>query len=397
MTEARPCIYLPISVFFISCQTEKETGGAINSQKKKALRFRLLRWYGENQRPMPWRETRDAYRIWISEIMLQQTQVKTVREYYENFIRRFPDVQSLAMADIQEVMKAWEGLGYYSRARNLHRAARDVISRYDGRIPDSYREILSLPGVGRYTAGAVLSIAYGQRVPVLDGNVIRVLTRLFHITDDVNRTHTRRRLWELAGELVPDQEAALFNQALMELGALVCRPRDPGCDSCPLRGLCRARSLRIQEELPVKPARKVLPHYDVTAGVIRNRNKILITLRPARGLLGGLWEFPGGKREEGEDLESCLRREIREELGIPIRVEKPLLSVRHAYSHFRITLHVFQCRYLGGSLRLRGADDYRWVTPGRLNRYAFPAADRAVIRYLTRQEKGEEAHENSSV
>ncbi len=355
---------------------------------RRKLRRCLLSWYEKHRRVLPWRDSEDPYKIWVSEVMLQQTQVNTVEKYYQRFIGRFPTVRKLANADLSTVMKVWEGLGYYGRARNLHRAAREIVLRFGGRVPDDEKALLSLPGVGRYTAGAVLSIAYGKPVPVLDGNVIRVLTRIFHVTENVEKAETRRRLWSLAEDLLPQKRVGDFNQGLMEFGATVCTPKQPSCGVCPLGVFCEAKRLSIQTELPIRAPRRAIPHYDVTAGIIWRNGKFLITLRPPRGLLGGLWEFPGGKKEEGEGLKTCLRREIREELAIDINVGDPLVSVKHAYSHFRITLHVFRCMYAGGRIQLRECADYRWITAADLDGYAFPAADRKVIQILIERESG---------
>jgi A/G-specific adenine glycosylase len=314
--------------------------------------------------------------------MLQQTQVKTVELYYGRFLERFPSVEALARAAPDEVMKQWEGLGYYGRARLLHRAARDVVERFDGRVPDTPAGLLSLPGIGRYTAGAILSIAFERPEVVLDGNVIRVLARMFHITDDVRKTATLKGLWSLSEGLLPKRRIRDYNQALMELGALVCRVRNPACADCPVSALCEANRLSLQRELPVKSPRMPVPHYEVTAGIIWRDNRLLITRRPPKGLLGGLWEFPGGKREPGEDLEGCLKREIREELGIAIEVGSLLTSVEHAYTHFRITLHAFECRYRGGRIRCIGIDAFRWILPGELDNFALPAADHKIIALL---------------
>jgi A/G-specific adenine glycosylase len=346
---------------------------------------KLLSWYDLKARPLPWRKTRDPYLIWISEVMLQQTQVKTVEAYYRRFIDRFPSVKELARAAPDEVMKSWEGLGYYGRARHLHRAAREVVDRFGGLIPDTLEELISLPGIGRYTAGAILSIAFGKREAVLDGNVIRVLSRMFHITEDIRKSSTGKLLWSLSESLLPKRRLRDYNQALMELGALVCRIRNPACSDCPVSGICEAKRLSIQQELPVKSRRKPVPHYQVTAGIIWDGDRLLITRRPPKGLLGGLWEFPGGKLEPDESLEDCLKREIREELGIDIDVGACLTSVEHAYTHFKITLHAFECRYQGGRIQLIGVDDYRWILPRELDGFALPAADHKIIDMLKRR------------
>jgi A/G-specific adenine glycosylase len=351
---------------------------------KEQLQLLLLSWFSTHRRPMPWRKTADPYLIWISEVMLQQTQVATVSPYYERFVGQFPSVRSLANASLHDVMKAWEGLGYYSRARHLHAAAKEIMARFNGKVPDDEKALLSLPGIGRYTAGAILSIAYGKAAPILDGNVIRVLTRVFHITDNVDKSSTRRVLWTLAEQLLPQTGVGPFNEAMMELGALVCKAKRPDCDLCPVESVCEARKLHIEEALPFRTPRKPVPHIDVTAGIIWKNSRFLITLRPPKGLLGALWEFPGGKVESGETYESCLKREIREELNIVIEVWSHLISVQHAYTHFRLTLHVFECLYRQGSVQMdpESAVDYRWITIKDLDQYAFPGADRKVIEKL---------------
>lgn len=349
----------------------------------RRLAAALLKWYAANKRDLPWRrDAHDPYRVWISEALLQQTQVKTVIPYYERFLGRFPTVQSLASARLDTVLKTWEGAGYYARARNLHRAAREIVSRYGGRLPSTVDELITLPGIGRYTAGAIASIAFDQRAPILDGNVIRVLCRVFAIRQDPDTTATRATLWQLASDLVPAQHPGDFNQALMELGALVCTPRSPACPECPLKRICIARQLGKQEQLPVKRAKKPLPHYEIGIGIVWNDGQILIDQRNANDLLGGLWEFPGGKKERGETLQQCVRREIREELGVTVAVGKEFAVVEHGYSHFRITMHAFECRYLRGEPQAIECARWKWVSPKHLSRYAFPVANRKLIAML---------------
>jgi A/G-specific adenine glycosylase len=350
----------------------------------------LLRWYDAQAVDLPWRARQprqaDPYRVWLSEIMLQQTQVETVRPYFARFVERFPTVEALAAVPLDDVLKAWEGLGYYSRARNLHRAAQIIADQHGGQFPNTVDGLLTLPGIGDYTAGAIASIAFDVRAPVLDGNVIRVLARLLDLADDVTKPAVRRALWEHAQALLPETRTGDYNQALMDLGRLVCRPKAPVCASCPVTAHCLALAHRTQEQRPVKAIRAQTPHYDVTAGLIRDdAGRLLIAQRPLDGLLGGLWEFPGGKQEAGESLEDCLRRELHEELGIDVTVGALYMRVRHAFTHFRITLHVFECRYLGaddGQPQRIGVHDYAWVTPDALDRYAFGKADRQVVQAL---------------
>jgi A/G-specific adenine glycosylase len=347
-----------------------------------ALAKRLLAWYEDHRRDLPWRRTRDPYRIWVAEVMLQQTRVETAIPYYHRFLECFPTVEHLARASLDEVLKVWEGLGYYARARNLHAAAQIVVASHGGELPHTWEELLALPGIGPYTAGAILSVAFGQEVPALDGNARRVLCRLFNVDQDPRRPAAQRRLWTLAHELLPPSQAGAFNQALMDLGTLICTPRNPSCGTCPLTDLCQARQLKRQGELPVRAPRRAIPHRDVTAGVIWKGDRLLIAQRLPQGLLGGLWEFPGGKQEAGESLPHCLQREIREELGIEIEVGELFLTLQHAYSHFRITLHVFRCRYKGGQPQALDCADWRWVPVDELPRFAFPVADQKIVAAL---------------
>ena len=254
----------------------------------------LLRWYRKKGRDLPWRRTSDPYAIWVSEIMLQQTQVATVIPYYEKFMATFPTTSDLTHAPLGAVLKVWEGLGYYARARNLQKAARIISDQYDGKMPEDIEALTSLPGIGRSTAGAIISIAYGKKAPILDGNVRRVICRLFAIRQNPSLAPVQKKLWNISESLVPEKNPRCFNQALMDLGAMICTPKNPDCTACCLRSLCLAYSKGLQKTLPVKsPGRKV-PHYHIAAGVIWRGGKILITQRPAEGLLGGLWEFPGG-------------------------------------------------------------------------------------------------------
>ena len=350
------------------------------------FRERLLEWYARSKRKLAWRDSGDPYRVWISEIMLQQTRVDQMGPYFERFVERFPTLRDLAEASEEDLLKAWEGLGYYARARNLHRAARRMVEEHGGKIPERYEDLLGLPGVGPYTAAAVSSIAFDQDHPVLDGNVTRLLCRVLRVEEDPRRSAVRARLIEAGERLLPPGRAGDFNQGMMELGARVCTPKKPACPACPLEDLCRARSeLEDPSLLPVRPRKKEKPHYQVAAGLIWKGRKLLIARRPSGGMLGGLWEFPGGKQEPGESLRECLRREIREELGVEIEVGEHLVSIDHAYTHFRITLHAFEARHRQGRPRAIGCDEWRWVEPERLDEYAFPRTDRKIIERLRRE------------
>jgi len=343
---------------------------------------RLLAWYERQRRNLPWRQQPQPYAVWVAETMLVQTQVQTMLPYYQRFLERFPTVEALASAPLEAVLRLWEGLGYYARARHLHRAAQQVVREYGGRWPDREEEWRRLPGVGRYMAGAMLSVAFGQDRPAVDGNVRRVLSRLFAIVDNPKLPATTERLWRLAGALLPPGRAGDFNQALMDLGATVCTPRSPRCPVCPLAEGCRGRASGRPEAYPARLARPAVPHYDVTAGVIWRDGRVLIAQRPRDRLLGGMWEFPGGKVEAGEGLEACLQRELEEELGIEVVIEKPWLTLHHAYTHFRITLYVFIGRYLRGEAEARQVADFRWVTVDELAGFPFGKTDRQIAQAL---------------
>jgi A/G-specific adenine glycosylase len=352
-----------------------------------AIGLCLVAWYEQHRRDLPWRSTQDPYAIWVAEIMLQQTRVETVMAYYEPFLARFPTIQSLAAATLDDVLKAWEGLGYYTRARNLHTAAQWVLEELGGHLPSTPEALLSLPGVGHYTAAAIASIAFGQDAIALDGNLRRVLCRIFAIDDDPGRLSTQRRLTKLAEVMLPPGRAGDFNQALMDLGATICSSSNPRCLICPVIKLCQARKEGIQNELPLRATRSQRPHRDVTAGVIWDGNgHFLITQRPLDGMLGGLWEFPGGKRRPGETLPACLRREIAEELVIEIEVGDLLYTVEHAFTHFHMTLYTFDCQWLRGTPQRVGCTDLRWVTLNEIDAFAFPVADQKIIAYLRNQD-----------
>ena len=331
---------------------------------------------------MPWRGHPDPYGIWISEVMLQQTRVETVRDRWPRFLARFPSVHHLAEASEHAVLSEWEGLGYYSRARNLRRAAQQLVQQHAGVLPANVDALLRLPGFGAYTAAAVASIAFRRPVAVLDGNVIRVLARWSGEEGDVSRGATRRRLSNLAQTLLAPRRPGDWNQAVMDLGAVVCTPRSPRCAGCPLRRECRAFADGDPQRLPNKPKRGPTPHHDIAAGLVWRSDRVLIGRRPSQGLLGGLWEFPGGKRQPGEALDAACAREIREETGLRARVVRPFRQIDHAYTHFRITLHLFHCTAPRGTPRPLGCEAPRFVSVAELDDYPFPRANRRAIESL---------------
>jgi A/G-specific adenine glycosylase len=339
----------------------------------------LLEWFRARERDVPGRGESDPYRVWVAEVMAQQTRISTVIPYYEAFLQRFPDVDTLAAASLDDVIKAWEGLGYYGRARNLHRAAGEVCVRYGGRLPEDASVLRSLPGIGPYTAGAIASIAFGRPEPAVDGNVRRVLTRLHDL-----ETPTPARLDGLTRDLIAEAggAAGTLNQALMDLGGSVCGPRRPRCGECPVARLCLAHRSGTVALRPAPRQRSPLPHHDIAAALVWRGPRLVIARRPEEGLLGGLWEFPGGKVETGETPSEAARREVREELGIGIEILGEAGATRHAYSHLRITLHLFHARWLEGELATDETGSPLWVLPQDLGRYAFPAANQAVIGRL---------------
>ena len=334
------------------------------------MQKQLLRWFDRHARKLPWRSQaarRDPYRVWVSEIMLQQTQVATVIPYYRRWLRRFPNLRALAGAKPAAVLKAWEGLGYYSRARNLHAAAREVVQCHGGRLPATRDDLLGLPGIGRYTVGAILSIAFGQPEPLVDGNVARVLARLFGLRQNVKSGAGQARLWKLAGALVPAKRPGAFNESLMELGATVCSPQNPRCDACPLNRFCVALRRGRTEQLPNTGKRPKSRAVRQRALLIWRDGRVLIRRRPAGGLLGGFWEFPG------DELSA-----VRHDAGRRVAV------VRHGVMNDRLTVEAFDCPWRGGepSAKDKGIR-WRWATPSDLKRLTFTGAHRKIIRSLS--------------
>jgi len=348
----------------------------------------ILTWWDEGHSQWTWRQSRDPYAIWVAEVMLQQTQVSTVVPYFRRWMDHFPTIQSLANATQDEVLKQWEGLGYYSRARNLHEAAQIVVDKHEGQLPLTSEELMQLPGIGRYTAGAIASIVYNQAVPAVDSNAIRILSRVKDVTGDITKSETRKQLWSLAADLLPHTRPGDFNQAIMELGQTVCLSASPVCHKCPVADYCLALQRGTQLQRPVRPKRPEVPHYQVTAGIIcREDGQFLIAKRPANGLLGGMWEFPGGKQEDSESLKEALRREIMEELGIEITVNRKLIAIEHAYTHFRITLHAYFAQLQEGNPQNLQVADHAWVELSDLEKYPFATADKKIIEKLASESR----------
>ncbi len=346
------------------------------------LRARLLAWYDAHARDLPWRtapgEAPDPYRVWLSEVMLQQTRVETVKPYFARWLDRFPTLEVLAEAPLDEVLKAWEGLGYYSRARNFHRAVREVAGSRAGEIPADPESFRALPGVGRYTAGAVMSIAFGREEPIVDGNVRRVFARW---TDDPEPREAE--LWRLAEALVPGERPGDLNQALMELGATVCTPRSPRCGECPVRAHCAAFAAGTQERRPLPKKAKPVPHEHTAVAVVERAGRFLLARRPLDARLGGMWEFPGTLRARGERDGAAAERAVREGLGLSVRAGNLVGVVDHGFTHVRVSYHAVRCSFLSGEERLLAYDARAWTTPEEMERLALPLAQRKIAALAT--------------
>jgi len=336
----------------------------------------LLTWYRQNKRILPWRDHPDPYAIWVSEIMLQQTRVDTVIPYFERWMSKFPTIKALADADEQDVLNLWEGLGYYSRARNLHKVAKILVAEYDAKLPEDAIALQKLPGIGRYTVAAISSMAFGHDAAALDGNIRRVYARIFNISEPLGTTNAEKIFWRLAEENLPTGEAGDYNQALMDLGATICTPRNLSCEECPILELCQAYKLGIQDERPVRKARRTVPHYTHAAAVIVKDGNVLLAQRPEKGLLGGMWEFPNGRviGDPAGELASV----IDQGYHLNIQVLDPLGEVRHAYTHFKITEYPFRCKLFRSSPN----EKLRWVDIKKLGDYPMGKVDREIAGKL---------------
>jgi len=346
------------------------------------LAEKILHWFADHGRDLPWRRTYTPYQIWISEVMLQQTQMERGVEYFKRWLERFPDIASLAVADEEEVLRYWEGLGYYSRARNLLKAARILRDLHGGRLPADHGALLGLPGIGPYTAGAIMSLAFNAAYPIVDANVERLFARLFDLHRPVREC--KGFIWEKAAELLPQGKARFFNQALMELGALVCKPRNPSCGLCPVVDLCRSFRLGVVDARPVLGAAKKIIPIATANGVLVREGRLFIQKRRQSGVWANLWEFPGGQLEADETPEAALVREFMEETGFQVGGLEKIRSINHTYTHYRITLHCFFVSLLDTrpEPELTAAQEYRWVQPHELGHYAFPAPHRMLIDHL---------------
>ncbi|MFN7016379.1 MAG: A/G-specific adenine glycosylase [Fimbriimonadales bacterium] len=353
---------------------------SLDAEWVTAVRRALLEWFEAHKRPTPWRENPDPYRVWVSEVMLQQTQTATVIPYFERFIKRFPDVWALADAPLEEVLRYWEGLGYYARARNLHRAAQ-IVAQNGGQLPSTVDRLRELPGVGAYTAGAIASIAFGQPTPVVDGNVTRVLARLLWLKGDLKTAAAQKQLWRIGAQLIDPQRPGEFNQALMELGSMVCTPAQPRCGACPICHLCaayqRGQPTAVPEPSRRLPTRQVV---DVSA-LIEREGRFLLAQRPTEGLWGGLWEFPRATRVGRESLVTIALRAAHQ-VGIQAEPLCVLTTVRHTVTYSRIQLYGYLCAWRSGEAGHGAYVAWEWVAPDALERYPLSAPQRRLAKAL---------------
>lgn len=353
--------------------------------KKKEIngfQAQLTAWYDTHHRDLPWRKSGNPYYIWVSEVMLQQTQVDTVIPYFFRFIKRFEDVKSLAEADLQDVLKLWQGLGYYARARNFHKAANLVMHAHNGRIPDDPEVFRTLPGVGDYISSAVQSIAFDHPMAVVDGNVKRVLARVFELDTPVNNGSSHKKFKVIADDLLDTADPGRFNQAMMELGALICKPKQPLCHECPVSRFCLAAAHETVHLFPRRVAKTKTPLHHLVAGVVIKNKKLLIVRRPVQGLLGGMWEFPSGRADQGKTPAAACVANLLEMTNLNVSAMSKLTRVTHAYTHFRIKLDVFLCDYISGRVTLNGPDDFRWIAPHELDKFPVHKANLKFIPAL---------------
>jgi A/G-specific adenine glycosylase len=358
---------------------EKELSSA---EGRRAFRKRMVAWFRANRRDLPWRRTRDPYAVWVSEIMLQQTQVATVVPYFERFLAAFPTIAALAAADEEQVLRLWEGLGYYRRARQLHAAAKQIVAGLDGQFPDDPNAVRRLPGIGRYTAGAILSIAFDQREPILEANTIRLFTRLMALRGDPSERANQERLWEFAAEILPTRGSpGEVNQALMELGSLLCTPRDPKCLLCPVAALCPTRKLGLQAEIPPPKRPKQYEEVCQVAVIVRRRGRVLLRRCLHGERWAGLWDFP--RFTVADAGERAVRRQIpaalRELAGVQAKGGSRIATLKHGVTRFRITLHCHEAECEGHNT---AADGLAWVATAELAEYPLSVTGRKIARLI---------------
>ncbi|HID03790.1 MAG TPA: A/G-specific adenine glycosylase [Desulfobacterales bacterium] len=348
------------------------------------LQDSLLNWFQKNQRDLPWRHSYEPYQIWISEIMLQQTQMDRVTVFYTRWMEAYPDLTTLASSSEDQILKYWEGLGYYSRARNILKTAKILIKKHKGEIPSRRKDLLALPGIGPYTAGAIASISFNRDVPVVDANIERIFARLFNIDLIPGSPEAKQINWEKAEEILPKGYARNFNQALMELGALICRPKQPNCSVCPVAEHCLALQYGMIPERPTpKKSTKIIP-INMATGVLLHKGLIFIQQRLADDVWGALWEFPGGRMEKGETAEATVIREYLEETEFMVRVDSKITTTTHHYTRYKVTLHCFlvSLEQSNSDPVLHAAQEFHWLPFEQVDQYAFPAGHRKLIQFM---------------
>ncbi len=344
----------------------------------------LLRWFQNNGRELPWRKDYSPYHVWLSEILLQQTQMERGVIYFQRWLERFPDIKAVAAAESGEILKYWEGLGYYARARNLHKAAKVMVEKFHGQVPSDYKDLLNLPGVGLYTAAAIASIAFEADIGVIDANVERIFARIFDISEPIKSKAAEKTISTLMDEILPIGKARYFNQALMDLGGVICRPRNPECGICPVRCHCAAYCGSFVEDRPVKVERQKQIVIEMSTGILVHKGYIFIQQRQENDIWGGLWEFPGGRLKENETAVDALIREYKEETGFTIELCEKITSLIHFYTKYKVILNCYRCRLAQESIlpQLNAAKAYHWVEKKMLESYAFPAGHRKCIEFV---------------
>jgi len=352
-------------------------GQVSRARWKQTLRRKLFAWFRGHARDLPWRVSADPYCVWISEIMLQQTQVTTVIPYYQRFLKRFPTVVELAQADEAEVLRAWEGLGYYRRARQLHAAAKVMVERYQGDFPESLADVRALPGIGRYTAGAILSIAFDQRQPIVEANTVRLFSRLLAYQEDPSSARGQNVLWEFAESLLPRRNVGTFNQALMELGSEICTPRNPACEACPLATLCPTQAKGLQATIPVKKRRTAVESVRQACVVVWRNERVLLRRCEENERWAGMWDFPRFDilAHRGAMLRNELTEKVLNMTGMQIQPGTRLSSMKHSVTRYRIQLACYEATHVAG--RIRGAS-LAWVPPKQLQEYPLNVTARKI-------------------
>jgi len=340
----------------------------------------ILNWYDNNFIDYPWRKNKNPYSIWLSEVMLQQTQVKTAIPYFISWLNSFPNIDSVANSNIDYILKKWEGLGYYNRAHNFYLACKLSQKKYNSSVPNIFNEFITFPGVGEYIAGAVLSIAYNKQIVAIDVNIKRVFSRLEEI--QIINNQDKKNIHQKILNQISKNRPGDFNQALMDIGRTICKSNKPNCKICPLQSFCKSYLNNSTASFPLKISKIKKPHYKIAVGVIKKNNQILISKRKLNGLLGGLWEFPGGKILSGETPEECIKREVKEELGISIIPKQFIKEITHQYSHFSINLVAYFCKYNSGTPQTIECQDWKWISINQFDQFAFPKANHKLFNSI---------------